>query len=130
MVLLFESHNEAANINVCKSLLGNLNFNHIYSDGVAYAIKQWCKNVTRPVKTGHICTQILHHFSNFNLLLLHTYYCYLNETFTAYSKIHWEIYKAYRSCLSYTYIGIKKCTFLITCVICADMPGFRRPSHK
>ena len=28
---------------------------------------------TRPVKTGHICTLILHHFSNFNLMLLHIY---------------------------------------------------------
>ena len=29
--------------------------------------------VTGPAKTGHICTQILHGFSNFNLMLLCIY---------------------------------------------------------
>ena len=29
--------------------------------------------VTGPAKTEHICTQILHHFSNFNLTLPCTY---------------------------------------------------------
>ena len=27
-------------------------------------------------------------------------------------------------------MGTKKCTFFGTCAICADMPGFCRPSHK
>ena len=36
--------------------------------------------------------------------------------------------KVYRSCLSLTVT--KKSTTLYTCVFCADMPGFRRPSHK
>ena len=42
--------------------------------------------VTGPGKTGYICTQILYHFSNFNLMLLYTYLCYLNETFRTFFK--------------------------------------------
>jgi len=83
--------------------------------------------VTRPAKTGRICTQILHHFSKFNLALLCTYYCYLNKTFRTYSKIYNELYEACRSFLSY--ITTEKYTFFWACVICADMPGFRRPRH-
>ena len=57
--------------------------------------------VTRPVKIGHICTQILHDFLKFNLMLLHTYFSYLHETFRTYSKIHKELFKIFRACLSY-----------------------------
>ena len=42
------------------------------------------------------------HFLNFNQMLLHTYLSYLNETFRTYFKIHEELYKTFRTCLSYT----------------------------
>ena len=65
--------------------------------------------MTRPAKTGHICTQTLRHFLNVNLILLHTYLSYLNETFRTYCEIHEESFKTCKTCLSYP--ETKKLTF-------------------
>ena len=64
---------------------------------------------------------------NFNLLYLLKYSQYVTEIFTTNWYINKKPDKVYRLGLSYTVT--KKSTIFWTCVICADMPGFRRPSH-
>ena len=55
------------------------------------------KYVTGPAKIGHICTQILTLFLNFNLQYLLKYKCYDNEIFMPYSQINKKAKKVYRT---------------------------------
>ena len=54
-------------------------------------------NVTEPAKIGHICTQNLALFLNFNLQYLLKYKCYYNEIFMPYSQFHKKVKKVYRT---------------------------------
>ena len=53
--------------------------------------------MTRPVKTGHICTQFLRHFLIFNLILLHTYLMKLSGLILELMKNHVTLELVYYS---------------------------------
>ena len=80
--------------------------------------------VTRPANIGHICTQNLALFLNFNLQYLLKYKIYDNEIIMPYSQINKKLMKVYR-----TKAQNKKSTIFWTYIICADMPNFRRLNH-
>ena len=84
--------------------------------------------VTGPAKIAHICTQNFALFLNLHLQYLLKYKSYDNEIFMAYLQIIKKTEKAYRTWISLA--QTKKSTIFWSCVICADMPGFRRPSHN
>ena len=54
-------------------------------------------NVTGPAKIGHICTQNLALFLNFNSQYLMKYKSYDNEILKAYSQINKKAEKVYRT---------------------------------
>ena len=56
--------------------------------------------VTRPAKIGHICTQNLALFLNFNSQYLMTYKSYDNEILKAYSQMNKKAEKVYRTLIS------------------------------
>ena len=82
--------------------------------------------VTGPAKIGHICTQNLALFLNFNLQYLLKYKCYCNEIFMPYL----QTIRKQRKFTEHEYHKHRpKSTIFRTCVFCTDMPGFHRPSH-
>ena len=46
---------------------------YIYGYHIMDYFENLTENVTGPAKTGHICTQILQHFSHLKLMLLYTW---------------------------------------------------------
>ena len=86
-----------------------------------------CTYVTGPAEIGHICTQNFALFFNFHLQYLLKYKSYDNEILMVYLHINKKTEKFYRTWISLA--QTKKNTIFWSCVICADMPSFRRPSH-
>ena len=62
-----------------------------------YCVMQLSLIMTRPAKIGHICTQNLIMFLNFNLQYLLKYKHYYNEIFMPYSQINKKAKKVYRT---------------------------------
>ena len=57
-------------------------------------------NVTGPAKIGHICTQNVALFLNFNLQYLSKYECYDTKILMPYSQINKKASKSYRTWIS------------------------------
>ena len=100
---------------------------HLFHYSTSLYIITYVTFVTGPAIIGHICTQNLALILKFNLQYILKYKSYDNEIFLPYSQINKKANKVYRTWISYA--QTKKSTIFWRCVICADMPCFRRPSH-